>query len=117
GAGEDVGPQRGAEAHAVLLVDHVEAVDAVDAFEAFGEIVHGAAGGHNLDVVPLGGEVIEDHARAHGVAHALADDAVQDLHRCTARSRRLRAPGRLAAPRSRVARILASARGLMVYAA
>ena len=39
-----------------------------------------AAGGHHLDLVALLDEVLEDHARAGGVAHALAHHAVQDPH-------------------------------------
>src|ERR1700682_1347899 len=43
------------------------------------QIVVGAARDHHLDVVLLH-QLVEDDARADGVAHALADDAVEDAH-------------------------------------
>ena len=46
---------------------------------ALGEIVVGAARDHHLHVVGLD-QLVEDDAGADGMAHALADDAVEDAH-------------------------------------
>jgi hypothetical protein len=80
-AAEHVRPQRLAAADAVLLEDHVQAVDAVDPLEALAEEVDRAPRGHDLDLVAGGDQVFEHDPRAHRVAHAFADHAVENSHR------------------------------------
>ncbi len=46
---------------------------------ALGQVVVGAARDHHLHVVVLH-QLVEDDARADGVAHAFADDPVEDAH-------------------------------------
>ena len=81
GAGHHVRPERLGGANAVLVVDHVEAVDLVHALEALREKVDGPPRGHDLDVVILGNQMLEDDARPHRMPHALTDHAIEDLHR------------------------------------
>jgi hypothetical protein len=61
--GTPAAPVKGlAAAHAVLLVDHVQAVDAVDALEVLRQEIGGAPRGHDLELVPLPDQVLEDDA-------------------------------------------------------
>jgi hypothetical protein len=75
--------------HLVVLVDHREPPDAVHALELLLEELVGPVGDHHLDVV-LPGEAVEEHLRPDGVAHALADDAVENPHAVTSEWNRRR---------------------------
>jgi hypothetical protein len=55
-------------------------VDPVHLVEAPGEEVRRARRRHDLDLVPLREQLIEDDSRSYRVPHPLTDDAVQDLH-------------------------------------
>jgi hypothetical protein len=80
GARKNVAPQGFSAAHAVLLVDHVQAVDAVHIVKALRQEVDCAARGHDLDGVSTSKQVLKNDARPHCVAHAFANDTVEDLH-------------------------------------
>ena len=78
---EDVGPKGLAPADPILLRDEMEPVDLVHEVEGPGQKGVGTSRGHDLDVMALGEQMLEHDLGADGVAHSLADDAVEDLHR------------------------------------
>ena len=77
-----VGEEGAEAAHLVVLGDDGEAPDLLDVQVLAGalrQVVVRAPGDDHLHVVPLD-QLVEHHPRADGVAHALADDAVEDAH-------------------------------------
>src|SRR6266850_703327 len=88
--------QRAEVPHFVVLGDDGEAPDLLHLkmiARALRQVVVSAARHHHLDLVPLD-QLVEDHARADGVSHALPDDPVQDAHASVSYAIRSRTRGR-----------------------